>query len=76
MIFSGEWEKNDDSKFSDLAALVAAGIPPEMRAWVYRDLLKVQVVELEEVQNYKRTYGQQYPFNKRKTIYQNYLSIS
>ena len=75
-MFSGIWEKQQDQKYADLHYLIHAGIPDELRPTIWKELLKAEIVEVEEIENYKTAYGSQYPYDKTKTLFANYTKIS
>ena len=75
-MFSGIWEKQQDQKYADLHYLIHAGIPDELRPTIWKELLKAEIVEVEEIQNFKDAYGSQFPYDKTKTLFSNYTQIS
>ena len=76
LMFAGIWEKTHDQKFADLFYLVHAGIPDELRPRIWKELLKAEIVEVEEIANFKKAYGAQFPYEKQKTLFANYEMIS
>ena len=76
LMFSGIWEKQQDQKYADLFYLVHAGIPDELRPRIWKELLKAEIVEVEEIANFKKAYGTQFPYDKQKTLFNNYMMIS
>jgi hypothetical protein len=76
LMFAGIWEKNKDQKYADLFYLVHNGIPDELRPRIWKELLKAEIVEVEEINNFKKAYGDQFPYDKTKTLFHNYMMIS
>ena len=53
-----------------------AGIPDELRPRMWKELLKAEIVEVEEIDNFKKAYGAQFPYDRQKTLFSNYMLIS
>ena len=70
-----EWEKNVDSpEYVALYTLFSQyETPDELRSKIYRELFNCQALEVCEVNRFQQRYPHQY--DKRKTVYENYLTL-
>jgi len=65
----------DTHEYADLYALVHMGIPDDMRIRIWKELLSSQISEFEESKSIRRRMSE-FRFNKKKTVYQNYVHIA
>lgn len=52
LIYKDKWEKEDNQLHSNLYYLVLSGIPDQLRSAIWRELLKVKVIEIEMIKNF------------------------
>lgn len=76
-VFSGSWEADGDRNFADLFWLIhKRGVPTSLRSRVWRELLRVQVNEEEEIQHFITAFNSVQRYNPGWTIYVNYKVLS
>ena len=56
--------------------LVYSGIPDELRPKIWRELLKVSIQEVEEIQNFKQVYKDDIDYDESETLFVNILMLS
>ena len=76
LMFDGIWKNEESQQYADTYYLVQQGIPPEnseLRLKVWRDLLKVELCEFQELRVLKKKHASVY--NPRLSVYQNYRDM-
>lgn len=75
LVLAQEWQKEGGNQnFVDLVALIKSGIPSLLRTVVWSDLMKSNLIELEERKNFTKNYPKK--FNKSLSTFQNFQDIS
>jgi len=76
-VFSGSWEADGDRNFADLFWLIhKRGVPTSLRSRVWREMLRVQVNEAEEIQHFTAAFDSVQRYNPGWTIFVNYKVLS
>jgi len=76
LMFDGIWKNEESQQYADTYYLIQQGIPPEnseLRLKVWRDLLKVELCEFQELRILKKKYASVY--TPRLSVYQNYRDM-
>jgi hypothetical protein len=63
LMFDGIWKNEESQQYADTYYLIQQGIPPEnseLRLKVWRDLLKVELCEFQELRILKKKYASVY----------------
>lgn len=74
LVLCQEWEKEGNQSFIDLVNLVKSGIPTLLRTVVWGDLMKTNIISIEEKKQMMKNYPQKY--NKQLSVFENFLEIS
>ena len=74
LVLCQEWEKEGNQSFIDLVNLVKSGIPALLRTVVWSDLMKTNIISIEEKKQMMKNYPQKY--NKQLSVFENFLEIS
>lgn len=73
LVLCEEWEKKGNSSFFDLVELVKCGIPSNLRTVVWSDLMKANLIEIEEKKYFLKHYPQK--FSKQISTFENLCEI-
>lgn len=52
LIFKDSWERENNQLHADLYQLVLKGIPDQLRSVIWRELLKVKIIEIEVIKKF------------------------
>jgi len=74
LVLCQEWEKEGNQSFIDLVNLVNSGIPAMLRTVVWGDLMKCNLIAIEEKKQMMKNYSKKY--NKQLSTFENFLEIS
>ena len=74
LVLAQEWEKEGNQSFFDLANLIKSGIPTMLRTVVWGDLMRCNLIAIEEKKQMMKNYSKKY--NKHLSTFQNFVEIS
>ena len=74
LVMCQEWEKTGHQSFFDLVELIKCGVPSMLRKVVWSDLMRTNLIELEEKKHMLRNYPQQY--QKNLSPFENLMEFS
>lgn len=59
-MFNRIWENETGQQYADTYYLIQSGVPNEVRVKIWKDLLKTEVLEYEEIRVFKKQYNEYY----------------
>mmetsp|Transcript_5079 Transcript_5079/g.7701 ORF Transcript_5079/g.7701 Transcript_5079/m.7701 type:complete len:89 (+) Transcript_5079:3579-3845(+) len=74
LVLCQEWEREGNQTFIDLVQLIKGGIPQILRTVVWGDLLKANLIAIEEKKVLMKSFSRQ--FNRNLSTFENILEIS
>ena len=74
LMFRGQWESVNDQKYADIYYLMRTGSPAAMKIQIWKDLLKVKILEMEEGHLFSKRYSDN--FDPNLSTYQNLKHIA
>ena len=73
---SKDWMKDKDQHFYDLHTLIKNGIPNQLRVFIWKDLMKSKMLEMDARQRMLKAYDGMIDSMKNKTTYTNFVEIA
>ena len=74
LLFSSIWEKQESQSFTDLYYLTHQGIPDELRVFIWKALLKTEIIELEGQKTVLKAFPEY--GGKGKSLFSKYIELA